>query len=189
MNTSTTKSNKKGDELVDKMSNPPGLPKVVPNDKGNDKDKVNEKDKDKDEKKSVLSEEIKKAISVEIGKKFKKSEKKQDEFTEQLERCREESKNAMSKLSQEVANIAKLFKSQDEEEYQDNRNKPSETGCSTWLKDDDDVEDSSQLEEHEEDIEQPEGSLMDGLQSYKISRYLSDNLVFDQYSIKIFQEG
>ena len=168
----TTKAPNNDEDLVNKMGNPPQSSTLE--DKGNGSQKPKDKSKDK----SALSEEIKKAISNEIGRRLAKADKKHDELSKQLEQNRTESKDDLNRLSQEVANLAKLFKPppQEEQEYLNACGKQEEmevaTDHSSLLDEVDDDEESVHYEDPEHDIEQHEGSLIDGLQSYKISKYV-----------------
>ena len=161
------KTSMSGDDLLDKMINPVP-PKEVPQDK--DKDK--EKDKDKD--KSEVSEEIKKAISKEVTKKMDRAAKKQDELSRLVEESRNETKTEITKISQTLANLSKaLLKSSpapdcEDQEASDKQEAEPCFSSLTWLENSGvDEESSHDEEEHETEHEE---SLMEGLQSYKISR-------------------
>ena len=162
------------EDLVNKMGNPPESLTLEVKGSGTQKPKDRSKDK------PALSEEIKKAISNEIGRRLSKFDKKQSEFSKQLEQNRTDSKADLNKLAQEVSNLAKLFKPppQEEQEYLNACEKQDEmelpTDRSSLLDDVGDDEESDHYDHYddpEHDIEQHEGSLIDGLQSYKISKY------------------
>ena len=170
-----TKPPKEDEDLVNKMNAPPEHPILEVKDNGTKKLKDA-----RDKTKQPLSQEIKKAIAMEITKRLEKADKKNGELSKQLEQSRNESKTELNKLSQEISSLAKLLKPpvQEEEEYLNSCEKQNEMefrpGYSSVLDDVGDDEESLHDDDLEHDIEQLEGSLMDGLQSYKISKYVSN---------------
>ena len=162
------KNGMSGEDLIEKMSKTPGPPQEV----SQEREKEKEKDKDKD--KPEVSEEIKKVISKEITKKMDRAVKKQDELSKLVEESRNETKTEITKISQTIANLSKaLLKSSpapapdcdDQEPYDKQEVEPC---FSSWLENTG-VDEGSSHDEQELETEHEE-SLMEGLQSYKISR-------------------
>ena len=114
---------------------------------------------------AVTLDEVKKLLTKELSKKFEKSEKKQAEVAKQMDEHRKESSEKINQISTNIAKLTSLLS-----------NKATSTPASNDVVEES-VFDSVTAEHQDDDLadddemdQDDESSLVDGLQSYKISR-------------------
>ena len=113
---------------------------------------------------AVTLDEVKKLLTKELSKKLEKSEKKQAELNKQMDDHRKESSGKINQISTDIAKLTSLLINKVTLASNDVKLE-TVNDCVT-------AEDQNyDLAEDDEMDQEDESSLVDGLQSYKISRY------------------
>ena len=113
---------------------------------------------------AVTLDEVKKLVTKELTKKLEKSEKKQAEMAKQMD---EHCKESLGKINQISTDIAKLTSLLINKVTPPSNDVMEETVIDCVTAEDQNYD----LAEDDEMDQEDESSLVDGLQSYKISRY------------------
>ena len=113
---------------------------------------------------AVTLDEVKKLVTKELAKKLEKSEKKQAEMAKQMDEHRKESSGKINQIATDIAKLTSLLINKVTPASND---VVEETVFDCVTAEDQNYD----LAEDDEMDQEDESSLVDGLQSYRISRY------------------